>query len=742
MHISVFILGVIGITAQSVYLREVLSTFRAGELTTGAALLFWLMWTSVGSGLLGRYTRRIGNPGTWFHTLLPWYGICGYAGVCAIGAVPYITRLTPGELVPFDLQFTSVALALLPFNILGGFLFTLGVKALEREDSPSAGRAFTLEAFGSALAGVCVSLILITFLNNNAIALICPLLGICTSLVWGIRKRSRGSISRALLPLVLLAVVIWWHGRAYGYNYRGQTLLKETDTKYGRLRVTRRGEQVTFYSNASTLFSAPDYETSEYRVHIPMLVADNPETVLVLGGGPGGIIEEVLKYQSVDHVTCVEIDPGLFSLADRYLEEKWRADPRVEVVFADGRAFMENTERQFDVIVMNMPSPLSGVANRYYTKEFFSLSASRLTERGIMAFSLTGAENYIADDLAMFLASVRETLRLAFPSVRVLPGLQCRFLAANSPGLVDATGWEDLDARRSNLGIETLYVRDYFLRFTMSPRRVAFLTENLDAAENPVINSDTKPSSYFSRTIVQGNLDNSSIIDFTASVANADAMKLFIFIIIIITVFFAGIPGKRALGRTVMAAVMSVGMTEISLEVLAIMAYQSIFGYLYGRIALLVGFYMGGLAAGGLIGTRLVERGRARTTLLAAVQSAIALIPLLWILLLWSHTAFPGDIPLLEAYFFILTALSGLAGGFQFPVADSLYRASLSDRRAGPGAIYGVDLAGSSVGALITGSLMIPIIGMIPVLAFLAALNGITAGVMWLRTRGTTANSS
>ncbi len=156
MQLSVFLLGVIAITAQAVFLREVLAVFRAGELTIGAALLFWLLWTSAGSGILGRISSRIGDPGRWFYSLLPWYGVLGYFGVSIVGAVPYIAHLTPGELVPYDLQFIAVALVFLPFNILGGFLFTLGVKSLESEDSPSAGHAYTLEAFGAALAGAVV----------------------------------------------------------------------------------------------------------------------------------------------------------------------------------------------------------------------------------------------------------------------------------------------------------------------------------------------------------------------------------------------------------------------------------------------------------------------------------------------------------------------------------------------------------------------------------------------------------
>jgi len=167
--------------------------------------------------------------------------------------------------------------------------------------------------------------------------------------------------------------------------------------------------------------------------------------------------------------------------------------------------------------------------------------------------------------------------------------------------------------------------------------------------------------------------------------------------------------------------------------VLAIMAYQSIFGFLYGRIALLTGSYMAGLALGGWVETRMVEKGRTGIRHLALIQSGMTLIPLIWAVLLGMHSLFPGQVPFLEQWFYVLTGIAGFAGGFQFPAADAFYRKSLARLDSGLGDIYGIDLAGSSVGALVTASLMVPNLGMLPVLVFLTVLNGITAVVLWLR---------
>ena len=735
MLLSIFTLGVLAITAQTAFLREILATFRSGELIIGAALLFWLLWTAAGSGWVSRIAMRYGSSGRLFHRLLPWYGVFGYFGVALIADIPFIIRLTPGELVPFDIQFIAVALAFLPFNILGGILFSLGVKALENKKLPFAGTAFTLEALGSALAGVFISIVLVTFISNHQLALLCPLTAYTVTLYWSLRHSQKGIIKGLAIPVIILGFILWGNKQAFNYLYRGQELLRQIDTKYSRLSITRRGEMIAFYSDADVLFNAPDPETSEYVVHIPMLAAPLRRSVLVLGGGPGGILDEVLKYKSVETVTCVELDPNLFSLAEKYLDEDWNRDPRVRTVFADGRAFIEKTDATFDVIIMTMPPPLSGVTNRYYTSEFFQLAASHLTEEGIFGFSLPGAENFIPDDLARFLASIRETLRTAFPSVTVLPGITCHYLACTKTGVIDSLRWEDLTDRQTESGIETAYVRDYYLRYTMSPERMDFIRSRLDVAGDTFVNTDTQPIGFFARTLLQGKLDRSHILSRIEPLGNSRVLLILMGIMLVSIAGYALLPGKSSARRSIVATIISVGLTEISLEVLAIMAYQSLFGFLYGRIALLTGSFMAGLAIGGWAGTRRVERHGVTPAHLLFVQAGITVIPLLWLILIRYHAAFPGATVLTEAGFYVLTVLAGMAGGLQFPAADALYRQTAGSGSSGEGFMYGVDLAGSSVGALLTASLMIPVMGMTAVLLFLAVLNGVTACVLWLRLR-------
>jgi spermidine synthase len=721
MRVALFILGALGITIQAVFLREILAAFRGGELTIGAALLFWFIWTAFGSGILGRFAARIPFPGRWFLPLLSLYGVLGYIGIMITGNIPFLFRLVPGELVPYDIQFIVTALSLAPFNILGGVLFVLGTRALERRPIPASGLAFTLEAFGAAFAGFVFSIFLVDIFSNHTIALACPLFAILFSLARGTRGFSKKALVLNGTAIIILIPVIWLASFSSGYNYKGQRLLAQKETRFSRLRVTQNGEQITFYSDAATLFSFPDPERSEYITHLPMLAAPVQHRVLILGGGAGGVIDEVLKYPTVEKVTCIELDPGLFVLAAENLREQWSSDTRVETIAADGRAFLAGTREVYDVIIMSMPAPLSGSANRYYTAEFFHLVSAHLTSRGIFGFSLTGAEDFIPADIAGFLASIRSTLLKAFPSVTVLPGLECRFLASNTPGEVDAISWEQLEHNRESLGIQTVYVRDYFLRYTMSPERVKNLKDALDSVRSSSINSDTKPSGYFARTILQGNLDESRVTKALAIAAEPKYLAIFLAAAALLLIFNFVLPGRTSTGRSIGAAIVISGFTGISLQVLALLAYQSKFGFLYGRIALLTGSYMAGMALGGLRGTNLALRGKAGLNHLAVLQLGTAFIALLWTILLYINTS---HMIFLESGYYIFTLLAGFLGGLFFPIADTLYRKN-STVGSSQGIVYGLDLAGASVGALIAASLIIPVLGMYPMLVYLTALNAL-----------------
>ncbi|MEM3503189.1 MAG: fused MFS/spermidine synthase, partial [Nitrososphaeria archaeon] len=115
--------------------------------------------------------------------------------------------------------------------------------------------------------------------------------------------------------------------------------------------------------------------------------------VLIIGGGEGATAREVLKHKCVEKVVMIDIDKQVVELSKKYLGEMCGntfEDPRLELVFADGRKFVEETNTTFDVAIIDVTDPLSGGPSYLlYTKEFYENLYQKLSEDGILATQAT-----------------------------------------------------------------------------------------------------------------------------------------------------------------------------------------------------------------------------------------------------------------------------------------------------------------------------------------------------------------
>jgi spermidine synthase len=122
----------------------------------------------------------------------------------------------------------------------------------------------------------------------------------------------------------------------------------------------------------------------EMVAHVPLFTHPNPENVLVVGGGDGGVIREVLKHPSVKKATLVEIDGKVIEYSKQYLPEiaGMLDDPRVEVKVDDGFMHIAQSENVYDVIMVDSTEPV-GPAVNLFTKGFYAGIAKALKEDGI-----------------------------------------------------------------------------------------------------------------------------------------------------------------------------------------------------------------------------------------------------------------------------------------------------------------------------------------------------------------------
>jgi spermidine synthase len=166
--------------------------------------------------------------------------------------------------------------------------------------------------------------------------------------------------------------------------------------------------------------SAEDDEHSyhEALVHPGMIAHADPKHVLIIGGGEGATLREVLRYRSVERATMVDIDGELIALCKQHLG-KWHQgsfdDPRAEIVIDDGRGYLEKTDRTFDVVIADITDFLDhGPAMRLYTKQFYELVAARLNPGGVLILQALETSVCDPEEHAMLV----RTVGAAFPVVR------------------------------------------------------------------------------------------------------------------------------------------------------------------------------------------------------------------------------------------------------------------------------------------------------------------------------------
>lgn len=156
-----------------------------------------------------------------------------------------------------------------------------------------------------------------------------------------------------------------------------QDLLVFESATYGNVLVLDGVIQVT---------ERDEFAYQEMLAHLPLYAHPAPSTVLVIGGGDGGVLREVLKHPSVTRAVLCEIDAGVISASKAYLPALAAGfdDARVEVVVADGAAYMAEHQAEYDVIITDSSDPV-GPAEALFRPPFYEAMARSLRPGGVVA---------------------------------------------------------------------------------------------------------------------------------------------------------------------------------------------------------------------------------------------------------------------------------------------------------------------------------------------------------------------
>jgi spermidine synthase len=377
---------------------------------------------------------------------------------------------------------------------------------------------------------------------------------------------------------------------------------------------------------------------------------------------------------------------------------------------------------------VNVPDPQTAQLNRFYTAEFFRSARDHLAPGGLLALELPSSEEAISPGLADFLRCINRTLQEVFPYVVALPGETIHFFAATrSDVLTDDP--RTLVARLLERNLRTRYVREYFIPYRMMPDRMMQVREQLQPLATTQVNHDFSPIAYYFNVVLWSAQFKPSYAGWLRAAGHVNfniILGVTFAVLLAIALLLSFVPKARRAPAAAGYCMAATGFSLMALEIILLLAFQSIYGYVYHQLAILIALSMAGIAIGSWLGMRRIRRvNSSPCRAVATTQFLLALSAPMLMLLVSLFAQLSGITTswlAAQCVFPALAALCGMLGGYQFPLATAIYLHDGSSQRR-LGTLYAIDLLGGCLGALVLSGYLIPVFGFWKTAWFTAAVN-------------------
>jgi len=723
--------GLLVILAQLIIFRELSALFYGSELFLGTFLSSWLFWVGAGSLLIRRLVRQGQPPAKYFsHGFL----------VISVSLPLVILSIRLGKSIFGFGQFIGpVATILFTFTVMSFLCFVIGaqfslacaVVSDKIKKGAALSKVYLCEALGAVIGGMLFTYVLIGSVPTFIIALIMSLGCI---LVYGIlmfstrpfgprsnnisalggsrRINLLKSISLIVAALVILSVDLGIEPIVNRIQWKRYQFVQQREARNATLSLVKMGSITNVFVDGMLSASFPDTENYESQTHWPLLATEEPGQILIMGDSSLGMLKEALKHDpgSVDYVV---LDNSFLDLARPYLADKDISaleDPRINIHYSDPRIFVKNKEHEYDAVMMNIQEVSNLKLNRFYTQEFFTQIRSILKPRGILALSIASSENYLSSQTRMFNASVYHTLKSVFLTVEAIPGDSIMFLCGASA--IDIQK-ETILERFSNRRISNRYVIPSHIEYKLATGRRIELKKLLEETPGVEINKDFKPTTYYYFT-------RSWLNKFTSPFGYLMGCLL------IGSILFAIFSKRRSLiflaWRMECVIIFILGFMGILLELILLLGFQIISGYVYWQIGMLFASFMSGLFLGSVLGSQFQYNSRQRH-FNVLVMLSLTIIGLS----ICTGYFLPRLIDLSTVHsisiFLALMVVIGITVGASFVIAGFLIRENKIMVKSG--SLYAADMWGAASGAILTTNFIIPVFGLLGALNFSAIMGSI-----------------
>jgi len=390
--LSVFVVATCGLIYELI--AGTLASYLLGDSVTQFSTIIGLYLFSMGIGSwLSKYFEK--NILSWFIQIEILVGLVG-------GFSASILFLIFESIASFrTVLYGLVGLT----GILVGLEIPLLMRILQNrfEFKDLVSKVFTFDYIGALLASLIFPLLLIPYLGLVKTAYLFGILNVSVALIVSISFSKEIKGAKYLRNSAVISILILTTGFVYADKITSlsenmtysDTIIFAKSTPYQRIVLTKKNKVLRLFLNGNLQFSSDDeYRYHEALVHPGLQSLSNIKNVLVLGGGDGLAVREILKYDSVKNITLVDLDHGMTSLFQSNemllkLNQKSLLSPIVKVINTDAFSWVKSQKKKFDFIVVDFPDPSNYAVGKLYTNSFYRAMKEILAPQGIMVIQST-----------------------------------------------------------------------------------------------------------------------------------------------------------------------------------------------------------------------------------------------------------------------------------------------------------------------------------------------------------------
>ncbi len=264
-------------------------------------------------------------------------------------------------------------------------------------------KVFTFDYVGALFAALLFPLVLVPYLGLIRSSFMFGGINVLVAL-WALHlfkgetRRPKGLAATGGLLLLFLTAGFAYSGKITHFTetlgYKGNIIYSKT-TAYQRIVLTRGEEGLQLFLNGNLQFNSKDeYRYHEALIHPGLQSIKEPRDVLVLGGGDGLAVREILKYGTVESITLVDLDPVMTDLFRHQealvaLNKGSLNSPKVRIINADAFVWIKDNKKMFDFIVVDFPDPSNFSLGKLYTNTFYRFLEKAVKDEGVIVIQST-----------------------------------------------------------------------------------------------------------------------------------------------------------------------------------------------------------------------------------------------------------------------------------------------------------------------------------------------------------------